>query len=117
MMDLTAQVFKKSEGKAHAAVLSAMKAELPADAHIEHMLSQLGDYMAIAKRVPKRAFTAEFMGLYSKKKTVNTNGGVFRESLDFLKTAEWEIFNVKFRGSQRPSYRSHSRSLGDVNSS
>jgi hypothetical protein len=57
MMDLTAQVFKKSEGKAHAAVLNAMKAELPPEAHIEHMLSQLGDYMAIAKRVVAKTVT------------------------------------------------------------
>lgn len=57
MMDLTAQVFKRADGKAHAAVLNAMKAELPPGAHIEHMLSQLGDYMAIAKRVVTKTVT------------------------------------------------------------
>ena len=57
MMDLTAQVFKKAEGQAHAAVLAAMKDELPPLAHIEHMLSQLGDYMAIAKRVVAKTVT------------------------------------------------------------
>ena len=51
MIDLTAQVFKKAEGKGHAPVLTALKSELPPAAHIEHMLSQLGDYMAIANRV------------------------------------------------------------------
>lgn len=43
MKDLTAQVFAKAEGNKHAAVLTALKDELPASAHIEHMLSQLGD--------------------------------------------------------------------------
>lgn len=51
MKDLTAQVFAKAEGNKHAAVLTALKDELPASAHIEHMLSQLGDYTTIAKRV------------------------------------------------------------------
>ena len=57
MVDLTAQVFRKAEKKTHAAVLEAMKTELPPAAHIEHMLSQLGDYMAIAKRVVAKTVT------------------------------------------------------------
>lgn len=57
MNDLTAQVLKMSIGKVHATVLTALKAELPPAAHIEHMLSQLGDYMAIAKRVVAQTVT------------------------------------------------------------
>lgn len=57
MNDLTARVVKMAEGKKHAAVLVALKSELPAAAHIEHMLSQLGDYMAIAKRIAPKSVT------------------------------------------------------------
>lgn len=60
MVDLTAQVFKMSAGNVHATVLNALKAELPPAAHIEHMLSQLGDYMAIAKRIVTQ--TVNFAG-------------------------------------------------------
>ena len=60
MMDLTARVFKKAEGKEHAPVLIALQSGLPEKAHIEHMLSQLGDYMAIANRVVAK--TVSFAG-------------------------------------------------------
>jgi hypothetical protein len=51
MKDLTAQVLKKTSGTNYAAILTGLKDELPDSAHIEHMLSQLGDYAAIAKRI------------------------------------------------------------------
>lgn len=57
MKDLTAQVFKKAMGKPHAVVLTALRDELPQTAHIEHMLSQLGDYMAIANRMVAKTVT------------------------------------------------------------
>lgn len=70
MKDLTAQVFRKAKGKAHAAVIAALKEELPESAHIEHMLSQLGDYMAIAKRVA--AASVNFGGTTYKLKDLET---------------------------------------------
>jgi len=51
MASLTRQVFKLAEGQAHEQILKDLQSELPDSAHIEHMLSQLGDYTAIANRV------------------------------------------------------------------
>jgi len=51
MAPLTKQVFRLAEGKAHEQILKDLRSELPDSAHIEHMLSQLGDYTAIANRV------------------------------------------------------------------
>lgn len=50
MVPLTARVRAKAEGTAHKAVLDALFAELPANSHIEHLLSHLGDYAALAER-------------------------------------------------------------------
>jgi hypothetical protein len=51
MAPLTKQVFRLAEGQAHEQILKDLQSELPDSAHIEHMLSQLGDYTAIANRV------------------------------------------------------------------
>ena len=52
MGPLTSRVFDraKSEDKEGHKVLQTVKEELPSEAHIEHILSQLGDYSAIAER-------------------------------------------------------------------
>ena len=59
MTPLTKRVFKLAEGKAHEQILKDLKSELPADAHIEHVLSQIGDYTAIANRVAQKSVTIE----------------------------------------------------------
>src|SRR3546814_16717383 len=51
MASLTKQVFRLSGGQAHEQNLTDLNSELAEFAHIEHMLSQLGDYTAIAIRV------------------------------------------------------------------
>src|SRR5690606_37731672 len=51
MAGLTAQVLSLTQGEPHQALIDAVIDELPASAHIEHVLSQLGDYSAIAARV------------------------------------------------------------------
>jgi hypothetical protein len=50
MAGLTRRVLDCASIAAHEALLDDLKAELPPDAHIEHMLSHLGDYTALAKR-------------------------------------------------------------------
>jgi len=52
MEPLTSRVFARaeSENKEGYKVLQSVKEELPSEAHIEHILSQLGDYAAIAER-------------------------------------------------------------------
>lgn len=50
MVALTARVFEMSKAKPHESVLESLRAELPADAHIEHLLSHLGDYSTLAQR-------------------------------------------------------------------
>ena len=61
MFPLTDRVLSKaaSSDVAHdEIVLSSIKEQLSEDAHIEHILSQLGDYRAIAER--SREKTASF---------------------------------------------------------
>jgi hypothetical protein len=53
MGPLTSRVGTILAGKPAEALLNAIKAELPATAHIEHILSQIGDYAAIADRSKK----------------------------------------------------------------
>ncbi len=48
---LTKRVRECAQGQEHETLLETLIKEMPADAHIEHVLSQLGDYTAIAKRV------------------------------------------------------------------
>ncbi len=52
MGPLTSRVFAiaESDNKEAFGVLNAVKEELPSESHIEHMLSQLGDYATIAER-------------------------------------------------------------------
>lgn len=50
MVALTARIRVMANGTAHQAVLDALFAELPKSAHIEHLLSHLGDYAALAER-------------------------------------------------------------------
>jgi hypothetical protein len=50
MVALTARVFEMSEAKPHKKVLESLRAELPANTHIEHLLSHLGDYTTLAQR-------------------------------------------------------------------
>lgn len=50
MVALTARVRAMANGTVHRVVLDALFAELPAAAHIEHLLSHLGDYAALAER-------------------------------------------------------------------
>jgi len=52
MGSLTSRVFDKaaSEDKEASNILSIVKEQLPLESHIEHILSQLGDYVAIAER-------------------------------------------------------------------
>lgn len=47
---LTVRVRELAKGEPHEVLLEGLMKELPADAHIEHVLSQLGDYSAIANR-------------------------------------------------------------------
>jgi len=50
MEALTSRVFSVLAGKPAEALLSAIKEGLPPESHIEHVLSQIGDYAAIAER-------------------------------------------------------------------
>ncbi|KAF5415773.1 MAG: hypothetical protein C5S48_04760 [Candidatus Methanogaster sp.] len=57
MGPLTSRVFTKADEDTEERtrnVLEAIKAELPDDAHIEHILSHLGDYATIAERSMKK---------------------------------------------------------------
>lgn len=47
---LTARVLQESIGKPHEQILKDLLAELPEHAHIEHVLSQLGDYITLTNR-------------------------------------------------------------------
>jgi len=48
---LTIRVCELAKGKQHEQLLEGLIGELPATGHIEHVLSQLGDYSAIATRI------------------------------------------------------------------
>jgi hypothetical protein len=50
MVPLTARIRAKAKSTPHETVLDALFAELPAKSHIEHLLSHLGDYAALAER-------------------------------------------------------------------
>jgi hypothetical protein len=50
MVPLTQLVLDRIAGTEHAPLLEKVKADLPPDAHIEHLLSHLGDYAALAER-------------------------------------------------------------------
>lgn len=50
MGPLTDRIRTKVKGTAHEAVLDSLFAELPEESHIEHLLSHLGDYAALADR-------------------------------------------------------------------
>ncbi len=54
---LTVRVRELAQGRTHQALLEDLIAELPANSHIEHVLSQLGDYSAIASRVAANSVT------------------------------------------------------------
>ena len=59
MGPLTSQVFARAESDNSEALdfLKAVKKELPSESHIEHILSQLGDYAAIAERSKEKKVT------------------------------------------------------------
>ncbi len=59
MGSLTSRVFARAESddKDALKVLNAVKEELPTESHIEHILSQLGDYAAIAERSKENTVT------------------------------------------------------------
>lgn len=50
MYALTSRVMELAVGSAHKPLLDALLAELPANTHIEHILSQLGDYTTLGNR-------------------------------------------------------------------
>ena len=50
MVPLTARIRAKAADGVHKPVLDALFAELPEKSHIEHLLSHLGDYAALAER-------------------------------------------------------------------
>jgi len=50
MTTLTTRIFALLDGKRAGPVITAIKNELPASAHIEHVLSQLIDYITISER-------------------------------------------------------------------
>lgn len=50
MLPLTERIYSLLATHASFALLKAIKDDLPADGHIEHVLSQLADYIAIAER-------------------------------------------------------------------
>jgi SIR2-like domain len=50
MYPLTARVMELAKDSANKPLLDALLAELPKDAHIEHLLSQLGDYTTLGSR-------------------------------------------------------------------
>lgn len=54
---LTFRVRELCQGEPHQALIDAIVDELPVHAHIEHVLSQLGDYSAIAARVSAKNVT------------------------------------------------------------
>lgn len=50
MYPLTDFVLERMKGSANEALIEAVREELPDNAHIEHLLSHLGDYYALAER-------------------------------------------------------------------
>ena len=50
MFPLTYRVMELAVGSPHRSLLDALLAELPANTHIEHILSQLGDYTTLGNR-------------------------------------------------------------------
>jgi hypothetical protein len=54
---LTSRVRALATARDHEVLLELLINELPADAHIEHVLSQLGDYSAIAARLKAKAIS------------------------------------------------------------
>ncbi|QPT40113.1 Uncharacterised protein [Oligella ureolytica] len=57
MAPLTKQVLNLCEGSSNITLLKALLNELPKGSHIEHLLSHLGDYTAIADRVSSKEIT------------------------------------------------------------
>src|SRR3954451_24848329 len=57
MVPLTRRVGALMDGSAHAQLLEKVWSELPEEAHIEHLLSHLGDYAALADRSHSRMTT------------------------------------------------------------
>lgn len=57
MHPLTSRVLKLCEDSAHITLVKALREELPNDSHIEHLLSHLGDYAAIADRISPNKVT------------------------------------------------------------
>lgn len=85
MAPLTKQVFKLAKGQAHEQILKDLQSELHDSAHIEHMLSQLGDYTAIAIRVASRSVTIEG-NTYVEKDLVAAHKAITN---DIAKTIRW----------------------------
>jgi hypothetical protein len=50
MIPLTERVVTLAKDSPHQPLLDALKAELPESAHVEHLLSHLGDYATLAER-------------------------------------------------------------------
>ena len=50
MIPLTERVMTLAAGSPHEDLLKALMTELPAAAHVEHLLSHLGDYATLAER-------------------------------------------------------------------
>lgn len=73
MYPLTSRVIELLGNTPEGEIVTAIRADLPADAHIEHLLSHLGDYCALAERSKDRTVSisgkayklAELEGLHS----------------------------------------------------
>lgn len=108
MFPLTRQVRSLSRGKAYFGLVEALMAELPSDSHVEHLLSQIGDYIALANR--------------TKSKTVRIGGKDYKlEDLDqahvgvvalIVETIRWGY--VEAAGSEPERVGSRDKCIVDV---
>jgi hypothetical protein len=99
MRTLTSRVFELVQDGPERDLLNVIAAELPEDAHIEHILSQIGDYTTIAER--------------SGKTEVNVEGNVF--DLDVVKKSHTLILEAivnTIRWGYRPGTNNDALTIG-----
>lgn len=77
MYPLTARINAMAAGSSHEPLIKAVLAELPDGSHIEHLLSHLGDYTALAER--SRTTSAQIGSItYSLKQLTDTHEAILR---------------------------------------
>ncbi len=101
MAPLTARVLTLLEGTPSKEVLDALMSELPSDSHVEHLLSHLGDYIALAER--------------SKSQTAAI-GGTQRTKLDLVAIHDeiTTLIATIIRCGYKPETKSEPESIGSI---